>query len=203
MSTRKLGEAFTHSTSAEPLIGIGAAPNTLRLAETAFGAPSFSLAGAGIMPNALRLAETAFKTALGPSFSPIMTQALFAGFTDIVSTGALGSSPILGDIDVDRIVENFSTLVGQDSANASLDRERVRQLWGSYIYIQVWVIVLLLLLGVMKFDQTASALLGIANMMTEWGGKSIASSARKIALENFDRACPIGSKIPPIINILI
>src|SRR6185437_2060511 len=128
--------------------------------------------------------------------SPITTQALLGGLADKVSDGGLGSISALGRIYVDRIVEDLSTLAREDSANASLYRERVRQLWGSYIYIQVWMIILLALLGLYKFDETASSLLGIANMMTEVGGKSIASKARKMALENFDRAYPVGSEIP-------
>ena len=178
-------------------LGLAAEPKVAemtRLLGLAAGLPA--IAG---LDRVLGLANGVFKA----PFSPMTTQALLGSLADVVSNDVLGSISALGSIDVDRIVEDFSTLVREDSANASLYRERVRQLWGTYIYIQVWVIVLLLLLGVFKFNETASSLLGIANMMTEAGGKSIASRARKIALENFDRTYPPDSEMPSIPSILI
>jgi len=147
--------------------------------------------------------DAALKAALSPSFG-MMNQALFGGVADIVGKGAFGSISALGAIDVDQLVEKFSALATARNADASLERERIRQLWGYYIYVQVWIICLLVLVGAWKMDETLATLLGIGLSMTGWTGQSVASRARKIALDNFDRIYPPSSKMPPpITNILI
>jgi hypothetical protein len=116
---------------------------------------------------------------------------------------SLGSISTIGLIDVHELVEKLSVLARPGSADAVLDRERVRQLWGCYVYVQVWIICLLVLIGAMKVDATAFACLGIALSMTGVSGNSVASRARKLALDNFDRVYPPGSRMPSITNILI
>jgi hypothetical protein len=152
----------------------------------------------GDMARSLGLANGAF---MAP-FSALTTQALFGRLAEITSNDVRSSFSVLENINVDQIVEDFSSLAREDRINESLYRERVRQLWASYVYIQVWIIVLLVLLGVFKYDETLSSLLGIGNMMTEVGGKSVAYKARKIALETFDRTYPSGSEMPTVHNLL-
>jgi len=126
-----------------------------------------------------------------------------------MAAGSIGSQlyPLGGLIDLDQLVKSFSALVRADRAdNAAvpLDRERVRQLWGQYIYVQVWLIFLLVLLIVTVNGDKASNVLLTAYMGTTGVcGKSAASRARKIALDNFDRIFPPENKMPAVTNILI
>ena len=143
--------------------------------------------------------DAALKAALSPSFGT-MNQALLGSFADIER--ALSSLSALEAIDVDRL-KRLSALAAARNANAALERERIRQLWGYYIYVQVWMICLLVLVGAWKMDNTVAALIGIGLSMTGWTGKSVASRAREIALDNFDRMYPPGSDMPQITNILI
>ncbi len=194
--TRSLGlAAESRVAGLHDVLGLAAKPMVTEVTRSLGLAADFKFAG---LDRVLGLTNAAFKV----PFSPVTTQALLGTLADIVSNDVFGSISALGSIDVDRIVENFATLAREDSANAFLYRERVRQLRGSYIYIQVWIIVLLVLLGVFKFNETVSSP-GIANMMTEVGGRSIASEAREIALENFDRTYPPDSEVPSIPSILI
>jgi len=68
------------------------------------------------LDRALGLANGVLKA----PFNPVTTQALLGGLAGVVSNDVLDSISALGSIDVDRIVEDFSTLAREDSANASL-----------------------------------------------------------------------------------
>lgn len=59
---------------------------------------------------------------------------------------SLGSISTIGLVDVDELVEKLSVLARPGSADPLLDRERARQLWGCYVYVQVWKICLLVLI---------------------------------------------------------
>ena len=107
------------------------------------------------------------------------------------------SKSVLGSIDIDQMVERFSALAEEDRASAFLTRERARQLWGYYIYAMVWAVCLLVVLHVMSLNQTSSTLLGLTTTMTGLSGHAVASRARKIGLDRFDRMYPPDSKTAP------
>jgi hypothetical protein len=142
--------------------------------------------------SVLDAADGVFKTVLsGPAFGTV------PGLTD----GVLKS--VLGSIDIDQMVERLSALAEEDRASAFLTRERARQLWGYYIYAMVWAVCLLVVLHVMSLNQTSSTLLGLTTTMTGLSGHAVASRARKIGLDRFDRRYPPDRKTAPSINILI
>ena len=155
---------------------------------------SKSMAGAQLAPMA-GVIQTLSKSMAGAQLAPAL------GMIETLER-ALSSLSALEAIDVDRL-KRLSALAAARNANAALERERIRQLWGYYIYVQVWMICLLVLVGAWKMDNTVAALIGIGLSMTGWTGKSVASRAREIALDNFDRMYPPGSDMPQITNILI
>jgi hypothetical protein len=112
--------------------------------------------------------------------------------------------PLGGLIDLDQLVKSFSAVARVDRALAGPEREQLRQLWGQYVYVQVWLICLLLLLVVtINGDKASNVLLTVSTGATGICGHSAASKARKLALDNFDRVFPPGSKIPTATKILL
>jgi hypothetical protein len=201
VATFRISDAFTDGVRAaghDPLYGI------TEVSEIMLSGPAFKTAPAladGVLTSvlgqsALDAAGGVFKTALsGPAFKTA------PGLSLGVADGVLKS--VLGSIDIDQMVERLSALAEEDPASAFLTRERARQLWGYYIYVMVWAVCLLVVLHVMSLNQTSSTLLGLTTTMTGLSGHAVASRARKIGLDRFDRRYPPDSKTAPSINILI
>lgn len=107
---------------------------------------------------------------------------------------AIDTSSWFKSIDVDQIVRSLSALAETDAAVAPLTREQARLLWGWLVYAVVWAIVLQLVLTVMSVSETSSSVLGLIVTMTGVSGHSVASKARKVALEAFDNVNPPGDQ---------
>jgi hypothetical protein len=201
---------------------IGVMSNTVKLdgldysligaaASAAAKAAGLDIGAIGVMSNTVKLDGLDYSLIGAAASAAAKAAGLDRAAIDMMSNAvklagldySLGSISTIGLIDVDELVEKLSILARPGSADPVLDRERVRQLWGCYVYVQVWIICLLVLIGAMKVDATAFACLGIALSMTGVSGNSVASRARELALENFDRVYPPGSRMPSITNILI
>jgi hypothetical protein len=114
------------------------------------------------------------------------------------------ATALIGLTELEQLLTYSSVLPRDDHAVTTFDREQIRQLWGQYIYVQVLILcALLLLFFTMKLGTAENGLLTVFTGTTGVSGITVASKARKIAVDNFDKVFPPGCDVSAIINLML
>jgi hypothetical protein len=114
------------------------------------------------------------------------------------------ATALIGLTELEQLLTYSSVLPRDDHAVTTFDREQIRQLWGQYIYVQVLILcALLLLFFTMKLGTAENGLLTVFTGTTGVSGIKVASKARKIAVDNFDKVFPPGCDVSAIINLML
>jgi hypothetical protein len=193
--------------------------DTLKTATALFGSQLDAVKMAGPQLDTLKTATALFgsqfdtlKTAsalFSPQLDTLKTaSALFGPQLDLAELATALISPhldpLIGLTELQRLLTNPPVLPGVDHSVAALDREQIRQLWGQYVYVQVLILcALLLLFFTIKLGTAENSLLTVITGTTGVSGMTVASRARKIAVNNFDNIFPPGQDVTKIINIII
>jgi hypothetical protein len=190
---------------------LGPQINALKLIAPQLAAAKMAATMLGPQINALKLiapqlaAAKMAATMLGPQINALKLIAPQLAAAKMAAT-MLGPQLdlLIGLTELERLFPNSSVLPGIDHSVAAWDREQIRQLWGQYIYVQVFILcVLLLLFFTMKLGTAENGLLTVFTTATGVSGLTVASKARKIAVDNSDTIFPPGRDMPAILNIML
>jgi hypothetical protein len=147
------------------------------------------------------------RAALGPQLNAIGNMnALFSQqlspMASLAQNLLASQFQILQGAELDRISGDIARFARHDSQVVPMNRDLFRKVWGAYIYMMVWSIYLMVLLRLLEANETTGIIAAIATTMTPANGPWVASRAKEIALQRFDRYYPPESKAPEITKLL-